>query len=90
MAKDIEANVRVTCVETLCEFIMPTSADSTKWHVEVEVGEPYQPCWYCGEPCAFIEVDLWARLHPGICTYAKWAEYGEMLRYLRWERGYTH
>lgn len=37
-----------------------------------------KPCWHCGEPCNWIDIDFESSLHPGPCSRAKWDEYGLM------------
>lgn len=37
---------------------------------------PYEkPCWHCGEPTTWVDLDFEAPLHPGRCSEAKWDEY---------------
>lgn len=33
------------------------------------------PCWHCGVPTPWVELNFESALHPGPCTLAKWAEY---------------
>lgn len=50
-------------------------SDATRWHIELPIGKPGEPCWHCGQPCPFVEFNFEAYLHPGTCTEAKWDEY---------------
>lgn len=38
-----------------------------------------RPCWHCGQPTRFLEVNFEAPLCPGACTEAKEAEYWQAL-----------
>lgn len=39
------------------------------------VQDRLEPCWDCGEPTCFIEINFEAALHPGACEARKDAEF---------------
>lgn len=44
------------------------------------VVDDFQPCWDCGEPTCFIEINFEAFLHPGACEARKDTEFWAALR----------
>lgn len=46
-------------------------------HIE---GMTERPCWHCGRPTHWLELNFGTSLCPGDCTDAKWAEFDEYNR----------
>lgn len=40
------------------------------------------PCWHCGQPTTWVDIDFETALHPGACSEAKWDEY-------RWDEAFA-
>lgn len=57
-------------------FTMAAELNDFIWSVQSS------PCWHCGLPCNWIDIDFEAYLHPGECERAKWEQY-------RWDLYWT-
>lgn len=62
----------MTFAETLRDALMRRYADRTGRFLP---DQPERPCWHCGEPTTFVEINFEAPLHPGPCTDQKEVEY---------------
>ncbi|GJF04992.1 hypothetical protein [Pseudonocardia sp. D17] len=63
----------MSLAQVLRDALMRRAADRSGGRFLAD--QPERPCWHCGQPTRYVEINFEAPLHPGPCADQKEIEY---------------